>query len=180
MSLLPAKLLLASALLLVLNACSPDTQPATPENRVTFNDFENLNGWMPEVPLTTERAHSGRYSLKVDNGAEFSLGYSNALGKVSPTKISKLAVSGWALRTGPEAKSVIVVSITNPANPEEKVYWESLDLHEQVKTFNTWTKVNKEFTLPATIQPTYHVRVYMWLAGAKQATFLDDVEISKS
>ena len=174
------KLFMAGAALLVLNACSSDTQTAVPENRVTFSDFEELEGWMPAAPLTTEKAHSGKYSVMVGNGAEFGLGYGNTLGKMSATKISKLTVSGWALRTGLQAKGVIVVAITNPANPAESVFWQALDIHEQVKTYNTWTKVSKEFTLPATIQPTYQIKVYLWLAGSTQPTFLDDVEITKS
>ncbi|HEX8328676.1 MAG TPA: hypothetical protein VF629_14130 [Hymenobacter sp.] len=150
-----------------------------PKNRVTFNDFESLDGWAP-VPVTDEKAHSGRYSIKVDKAAEFSLGYTNFLGKASPTRISKLTVSGWALRTGGESRAVIVVQVINPANPDEKVYWQSMDMYQQIKTYNTWTRISKEFTLPATIQPTYQLRVYMWLAGSNQPTFLDDVEITKS
>ena len=180
MSFFSAKLFVASTLLVALNACSSDTKPEVPANRITLNDFESLDGWMPAVPLATEKAHSGRFSAKVEPGIEYSLGYENALGKVSATKISKLTVNGWALRTGGDAKSVIVVEIINPANPAEKVFWQSMDIRGQVKTYNTWTKVSKEFTLPATILPTHRLRVYMWLAGAKQATFLDDVEITKS
>ena len=181
MSFLSTKLFVAGALLLTLNACSSDNKQTIPENRVTLNDFEALDGWMPAVPLTAERAHSGRYSIKVDKDAEYSLGYSNPLGKVSPTKIKKLTINAWALRTGSEAKAVIVVEITNPANPTAKPYWQSMDMYQQVKTFNTWTKVTKDFELPATILPTSQLRVYMWRAGAPgQATFLDDFEITKS
>lgn len=179
MSFFSTRLFVAGALLLALNACSSDKTAAMPENRVTFNDFESLDGWA-EVPVTTEKAHSGHYSIKVDKTAEFSLGYANILNKVSATKINKIALSAWALRTSNDAKAVLVVEVINPAEPAQKIFWESMDLHEQVKTFNTWTKVSKEFTLPATIQPTYRLRVYMWLAGATQPTFLDDVEITKS
>lgn len=176
-----SKLLLAGVSLLVFNACSSgDKLAESPQNRVTLNDFDSLDGWAPAVPVTTEKARSGRFSIKVGPGSEYSAGYTNVLSKVSAVKISKLMVNGWALRAGLESKAALVVTITDPAKGNEQVFWQAMDIHEQVKTYNTWTKVSKEFALPATIQPTHVLQVYMWQSNASKPTYLDDLEITKS
>ncbi|MFC7666766.1 hypothetical protein ACFQT0_04535 [Hymenobacter humi] len=89
--------------------------------------------------------------MKVDRETEYSIGYRNTLLQVSNSKINKLHVHGWALLSGPQAKAVIVVQITDPAKGGEKVYWQALDIRGEVKTLNHWTEIDKDFDLPDTI-----------------------------
>ncbi|MBX0292556.1 carbohydrate binding domain-containing protein [Hymenobacter sp. HSC-4F20] len=168
-----------AALLLGLTACS--TAPATEEtgHRVTYNDFEAVDGWGPAVPsLTTEKAHSGRFAVKVDNAVEYSLGYANLLGKASTARMRKLTVRGWARREGPDGSATLVVQVTDPAQGNQQLYWEPLHFAEQVKTPGQWEQISKEYTLPAGLQASHELKVYLWRNSAAQPAYLDDLTIT--
>ncbi|WP_035565084.1 carbohydrate binding domain-containing protein [Hymenobacter sp. IS2118] len=175
------RLVAGSFLLAGATACSSSTkEEAVPANLVTRNDFEAVEGWGVVSPsLTKAKARSGRYAIKVDGETEFSIGYQNTLLQVSNSKLKKLHVRGWALLTGPQAKAVLVVQVTDPAKGGEQVYWEALDIRGEVKTLNHWTQVDKDFVLPATIGPNQELKIYMWRTGPDDATYLDDLEITK-
>lgn len=167
--------------LLVLAGCSSNTETETPANLITQNDFEGLDGWVPGTPsLTTEKAHSGRFSTKVDKDAEYSLSYVNLLGKASAARIQKIKLSGWVLLAGPKATATVVVQVVDPAQDNKQVFWEGIDLSKEVKKTNEWTEVSKEFTLPANLEAGHQLRVYMWRGGAEQPAYLDDLTLTKS
>lgn len=172
---------IGSALLVGAVACSGGSKPGeVPANRVTVNDFESMDGWGVISPsLTTEKAHSGRYSVKVDRETEYSIGYSNPLIRVASSKIKKLHVHAWVMLGNPQAKAVIVVQVTNPAKGGEKIYWEALDVRSAAKTLNRWTEIDKDFDLPDTISSTHELRVYMWRTSPEGLVYLDDLELTK-
>lgn len=174
------RLAIGSALLVSVAACSGNKAGEVPANRVAMNDFESMDGWGVISPsLTTEKAHSGRYSVKVDRETEYSIGYTNPLIRVASTKIKKLHVHGWVMLGNPQAKGVIVVQVTNPAKGGEKIYWEALDVRSAAKTLNRWTEIDKDFDLPDTIASTHELRVYMWRTAPDGLIYLDDLELTK-
>ncbi|MBO2008312.1 carbohydrate binding domain-containing protein [Hymenobacter negativus] len=170
-----------SALLLGVASCSSDSKEgAAPANLVSKNDFEACEGWgVTSTSLTSAKAHSGRYSIKVDPGIEYSIGYANTLGKMSSTKIKKLHVSGWAMLSSPKVKAVLVLQITDPAKGGAQIYWQALNIRAEVKTINHWTQIEKDFDLPDTISSNQELKLYMWRTGPDDTTYLDDVEITK-
>jgi hypothetical protein len=184
--LLPERLFFRLAILftLIVNAVacsSPKQEAVTPDNLVAKNDFESLDGWgVVSSSLTTAKAHSGRYSVKVDPETEYSVGYTNTLIRVSDRKINKLHLHGWVLLSGPKAKAVMVVQLTDPTKGGAQVYWEALNIRAEVKTLNRWTEIDKDFELPATVNSNQELKVYMWRNGPpEQTTYLDDLEITK-
>ncbi|MBT9392997.1 carbohydrate binding domain-containing protein [Hymenobacter sp. NST-14] len=181
MRLLPFRSLLSAVCCAGLVSCSDSKPEDLPENVITHNDFESMVGWAPANPsLTTVKAHSGRYSLKVDNGVEYGLGYAVPLVQASPTRLQKMTVSAWVLLVAKDAKANLVVEIKNPADDSQKIFWEALELGQEVKQINEWKKVEKTFTLPTTIEPTYELRVYLWRGEASEPVFLDDMVISRA
>lgn len=175
------RLIAGSVLLMGMATCSsPAKEEAVPANLVAKNDFEAVDGWgVVSTSLTNAKAHSGRYSVKVDGGIEYSIGYRNTLLQVSNSKINKLHVRAWVLLSGTKAKAVLVVQIVNPAKNGEQVYWQALDIRAEVKTLNHWTQIDKDFDLPANISSNQELRVYMWRTSPNDTTYLDDVEITK-
>lgn len=164
----------------LLASCSDSTTAATAENVLTHNDFESLEGWVPATPsLTTAKAHSGRYALKVDNGVEYALGYITPLANASPTRLKKLDVSAWTLVTAKGAEAKLVVEVRNPANAAQSVFWDAIDLSKEAKDLNKWVEVKKTFTLPETVEPTHELRIYMWRGGSAVPVFLDDVVVAR-
>lgn len=163
-----------------LVSCSESGTEATPENLISRNDFEAIEGWGPATPsLTTAKAHSGRYSIKVDSGVEYGMSYITPLSKASPSRLQKLEVSAWAMLTGKEGNANLVVEVKNPADDSQKIFWESLEIGKESKSLNKWQEVRKIFTLPANVEPTHELRVYLWRAGATQPVYLDDVTIAR-
>lgn len=163
---------LSLALLLAASACS--TKATKPENELTSNDFESLDGWGVEHPsLTREKAHSGQYSIKVQRGIDFSLTYSNLLGKISPSKVSKVKVSGWVYITKPTG-ALLTVQLTDGTD-----FNQGLSLGTKVKTPNEWTQVSQVFELPANTAPTNRLKVYMWGTSGDEVVYLDDLQLTR-
>lgn len=174
-------LLIASSCAGLLVSCSSRGTTANAENVLSHNDFESLEGWIPSNPsLTTAKAHSGRHSIMVDNNVEYSMSYTSIVGKVSPMRIKKLGLSAWALVTDQGSEAQLVVEVKNPADSEQKIFWESITLGKEVKGINQWTQIKKTFVLPESVEPTHELRVYMWRGGATPPVFLDDVIISRA
>ena len=173
---------LYSLLILALVSCG-DKKEGSPANQLASNDFESIDGWVGDntpSSLTKERAHSGRYSIKVDPTVEYSMGYSNLLGKLSPSKLRKLKVHGWVNLPNGKTEAVLVTQITDPANPAAKpIVWEGLKLTDQVKAFNKWVEVEKEIILPDNVTYANKISVYLWRTGAPEPAFIDDLTIEK-
>lgn len=167
----------ALGLVLLLGGCAKNT---TDEKDVlTSNDFDHLDGWVGDVPsLTREKAHSGAYSVVVQPGLEYSLGYSNPLGRLSITRPDKIRVSAWVMRTGDQNAAKLVTEIKDPANGN-KLLWQALDLGKEVKKLNEWQHVEQVITVPPAVAATHRIMVYMWGAGAGQPTYLDDLTLSQ-
>ncbi len=163
-------------------ACG-DKNEVPSAKQLASNDFEAVEGWMGDntpSSLTKEKAHSGRYASKVDPGVEYSIGYNNLLGNLSASRLQKIKVQGWVNLPSAESGAMLVASITDPANPTAKpIMWEGVKLTEQVKSFNEWVKVEKEFTLPDNITYANKISIYMWRTGNPEAAFLDDLVIEK-
>jgi hypothetical protein len=175
------RLVIGGALMVGAGACSKnDKKEVLPANLVAKNDFEAVEGWgVSSNSLTTAKAHSGRYSIKVDPEIEYSLGYRNTLLRVSDVRMKKLHIHGWVQVSSFKAKAVIVVQLTDPAKGGEQVYWQALDVRNEVKTINHWTQVDQDFDLPDTMSADQELSVYMWRTAPDDTTYLDDLEITR-
>ncbi|MDO7850769.1 carbohydrate binding domain-containing protein [Hymenobacter convexus] len=177
---MPRYFTLAAALLaLSLSGCSDKSQSDAEAGLLTSNDFEHLNGWSDSpsmATLTTEKAHSGQYSVVVKPGADYGLGYGNLLSKLSASRPNKITVSAWVFLPSNQAPAVLVTQITEPAT--NKVYlWDGMQLVKEVKKFNVWQKVEKTITVPAEATATSRIQIYPWRGDSTQPVYLDDVEV---
>ncbi|RZK61549.1 MAG: hypothetical protein EOO59_04780 [Hymenobacter sp.] len=177
----PLRLLSFSALGLGLLLASGCSGTATDDKDVlTSNDFDHLDGWVGDVAsLTRDKAHSGAYSVVVKPGLEYSLGYSNPLGRLSTTRPDKIRIGAWVMRTGDQNSAKLIVEIKDPAT-NEKALWEAVDLKQEVPKLNAWQHIEHVITVPATVSATSRIMVYMWGAGAGQPTYLDDLTLSQA
>lgn len=176
-------LYLGLAALLALAGCGDKGSMSHPDNFLAGNDFESLEGWTADAPmpsLTKVKAHSGVYSLQVGPGIEYSNGFANSLGKLTPSRIEKIQVKAWVyLPTGSHAS--LVTQLMNPAVTDGKpVQYDAMPLEKAVKKPNEWTEVEKTITLPANAGPDFKLYVYMWNAGSASIAYIDDVQILKS
>ena len=162
----------------LLSACSKSEPEASDNAKViTANDFESVDGWMPTVPsLTRDQAHSGKYSIRVDGNTEFSLGYGNLLGKVSPTKLRKLNVEAWVYAPSAKSQARLGVQVTDPVTGKE-IFGDGITITDQVKEYKKWVKISKEIVLPENITATQVLKVFLWRASASDAAYMDDIRV---
>jgi hypothetical protein len=143
------------------------------------SNFESLAGWAPETPsLTREKAHSGKYALKVDKDIEYSLTYRNQLGNLSPVKLQKLRLTAYAYVTTPQNPAKLTVQIVKSAQDGTSTFMHVIEFSKEVKSANEWTKISQVITLPEDVTAVNELRVYLWRAGAAEPVYVDDVELS--
>jgi hypothetical protein len=163
---------LSLGFLFLASSCS--TKTTKPENVLTSNDFESLDGWGVDHPsLTREKAHSGQYSIKIQRGIDYSLTYSNLLGKISPSKIHKINVSGWVYTTKPTGASLTVELTDGTA------FNQGISLGSKVKKPGEWTEISQVFELPASTAATNRIKIYMWGTSADEVVYLDDLLVTR-
>lgn len=168
---------------LILGLAGCEEKPiGNPNNYLVSSDFEAMEGWVPEpVPasLVRDKAHSGRYAVKVDANNEFSIGYNNTLGRLSASKLKKIRVHAWVNLPDKNSQAILVAQVLDPADPTKTLVWEGLKLGEKVTTYNKWVEVALDVTLPPTVSYTNRIAVYLWRANGQGATFMDDLAIEK-
>lgn len=163
--------------LLALAACGGSNQ-SPDKNVLMHNDFESLAGWLPDASgLAKEQAHSGQYSIKVEQGREYSLTYTTALGQLSSTRLRGVRMEAWAYLPDQDAKARVGFLVKDPADGKV-LLGEGLDVHEQVKSYGKWTKISKEFTLPATASYTSQLVIFLWGPGVTKPIYLDDIQLT--
>ncbi|MCB2409194.1 hypothetical protein [Hymenobacter lucidus] len=173
------KKLLYAVFALGVVACG-DNKSEIPANQLAKNDFESLEGWVGGIPtpsLTTEKAHSGRYSVKVGPAVEYSLGYSSQLGKLSANRVKKIKIHGWAFLPDKQSNAIIVTEIKDPVTGKN-IIWDGLEIAKQTKTVNKWVEIEKVIEIPATAAYTSLLNIYMWRGNSNQNIYLDDLEIT--
>ncbi|MGI4735114.1 MAG: hypothetical protein ACRYG7_08045 [Janthinobacterium lividum] len=172
-------LLLALAGAASLTACSSDNPTAALGKDVLMhNDFESMVGWIPDpVALTQEKAHSGQYSIKVDQEHEYSLGYNYLLGQLSPTRIRGVRVEAWVYAPDHNPSAQIRVALNNAVGGAT-IMNDGIEFGAQVKDFGKWVKVSKEISFPPTANYTSQLVIYLWRGGSSSKAFMDDIQLT--
>jgi hypothetical protein len=173
-------LLLVLAGVISTTACSSDnTVSSTSAKDVLMrNDFESLVGWIPDpVALTKDQAHSGQYSLKVDQAHEYSSGYSYLLGLLSPTRIRGVRAEAWAYAPEHDCKAQLRVAL-NDAVGGNPIMVESIEYSSQVKSAGKWVKVSKDIIFPPTANYSSQLVVYLWRGDDHSKAYVDDVQLT--
>ena len=173
--------LLYALLALSLAACG-EKPKATPANLLASNDFESVDGWLGGVnptSLTKDKAHSGRYSVKVSPESEYSLGYDNPFGKLSASKLKKIKLRAWVNLPNGKSEAILVAAVPNSTAGAKPLLWEGVKLRDKVKSYNKWVEVEKEITLPDNITYNDKINAYLWSAGSSDPVYMDDMSIEK-
>ena len=173
------KNILYSLLAIALFSCSRSSEK--PAGLLAENDFESLDGWSnggANASLNKEKAHSGAYSVKVTPGLDYSMGFSNQLGKVSATRVKSIKVHAWVNVPNDKATTVLVTEIKNPGQ-DKSALWEGIDMAKEAKSkgFNKWIEVDKTITLPETVNYNSQILLYLWRGNSTQPTYMDDVQL---
>ena len=166
-----------------LFGCSPadkPTDPALPASAVliTRNDFEAVAGWGGAgVPasISTDQAHSGRYSVRAGRGIEYAYGYSMPLRLALPARPTRLHLKGWFYRAARGETGALVINVVRPSN-QQTLFYESVSLAEL--RANRWVTHSAEVALPDSVTSLDVLNVFLWSAGSAEPIFLDDLEVT--
>lgn len=176
---LPASLALALAL--ALAGCG-SREAAAPADQIAFNDFEVVDGWSGGAPvpsLTAEQAHSGKAAVRVAPGLDYSFGYHNALGRMSPTRLAKVQVQAWVWLPDAPVDAMLVTQVRDPTQSKD-LSWDGLALAMATKDKKKWVLVEKEVTLPEAATAKSELLVYLWRNSSAQPVYLDDLRILRA
>jgi hypothetical protein len=177
------KNLFFSLLAVGFSACSSSSSVKSADV-LASNDFEQLDGWLGSAAtpsLNRERAHSGEYSVKVDHNIDYSLGYKNQLGLLSPTRLHKIKIHCWVFLTNSKTAVALVTDIRNPDSAKSIVH-DSYELAKVTKPkgYHQWVEVEHTIDLPKTVTYNSQLVVYMWRANSPEPAYLDDLQILKA
>lgn len=163
-------------------SCSKNEETITKGALVSRNDFESVLGWggNTDVSVTTDRAHSGKYAVKVGPQNEFGYTYIQTLGKMSTAKAKTVTVSAWVWMPSAQSASQLVLSITRSPERNTPVFYGSIGLPTVVKKFKNWQQVSQTFTLPDSVQSANQLKCYLWRTGTNENVYADDITLSVS
>jgi hypothetical protein len=144
------------------------------------NDFEASAGWGATNPtLTTEKAHSGHWSLRTTPEQPFSYTYARALGELSSTPFRKLRLEAQALRPAEGSQAQLIVQVDASPTDETKVFYSKLPLATAAPKLGSWTAVSLPITLPTSVLSSNILKIYLWNDQATAPTYLDDVVLRR-
>lgn len=171
---------LGLGLLLLSFGCQQGPSATETANSLMANDFEASVGWneAQEGSLTTEKAHSGRWSVQVQPATPFSYTFVRQLGQLDPKLTRNYQLKGWALRASTGSMGSLVVQVNKSSSDTAKVYYGALPIGDAVKAFNKWEAISMPVTLPASASADNVVKVYLWNDKATAPTYLDDLELT--
>lgn len=155
--------------------------PTAQEHQVFFNDFEHLVGWIQEnnASLSTERAHSGRYAVRVDKDHPYSILYRLRLSQKFTARPRRMRLSAWTWVENSQEDAQLIFSLSAPNEPQEKS-----KLYRQIYLaddwpYQRWTHVSRDFDLPAELSSQATLVVYLWAGGAAHPVYADDWELTE-
>lgn len=147
---------------------------------VTRNDFEAVVGWggNNDGSVTKEKAHSGKYSVKVGPQNEYGYTYANTLGNMSAAKTKSITLSAWVWMPNNQQAATLALSVTRSAEQGASLFYGGIDLNKAVTKFNTWQKVSQTFPMPDSVESTNQLKCYLWRTATNENVYADDITIS--
>ncbi len=164
--------------LAVLSACGGDNAESGADKDVLMtSDIDGAAGWVADPnALVKGEAHSGQYSLRVDQTHTFSPGYTAIMGKLSPTHLRGVKLEAWVYATDKNAKGKLELVVNEGPGGKEL-------LHDQTKldeagAVGKWVKVSKDIIFPATVAYSSLLTIYVSRAEATSPAYVDDLKLT--
>lgn len=168
-----ANLLMALSAMAFMYACSGNEDIAKTENKLVYSSDMEYEKWMGAQSLVNERAHSGKFSSKVDSNSNYSFGFTEIFKNISDPAPAFANVSVWVNYPVTGIKSTLVVSVDAP---DQNFFWFGTELQDSIKVANQWQEIKTLITLPADIKPDYKIVVYVF-SNDKKTFYVDDLKV---
>ena len=148
-----------------------------PERKASFSltyDFEEIKPTGKDSTLvSTEQAHSGINSLKLDNNTEYSPGITEKMTKLSHTGDGVLDASVWVYVPDTNSQASLVITFESDG---KAIDWSSVAIKNYAKQPNKWVQVFASRKIPKSKTKEDVVKVYIWNQD-KKVLYFDDLEV---
>lgn len=163
--------------LAVLTACGNDpVSSSAGKDVLMFSDIDGMVGWLPDPSaLTKGEAHSGTYSLRVDENHEFSPGYNAIMGQLSPSRLRGVKLEAWVYATNRNATGKLEFVLKDAAGAE--LLRDQTQLAE-VEDYGKWVLVSKDIIFPQTTNYSSKITLYVSRSGATTPAYVDDIKLT--
>lgn len=163
--------------LVALAACGGKDSATSDKDVLMTSDIDGMVGWLSNPSdLPKGEAHSGSYSLRVDQNHEFSPGYTAILGQLSSTRLKGIKVEAWVYATDKNSAGKLEFVVRDAAGGKE-IFRDQTILSE-VKNYGKWELVTKEITLPPSANYLSQIVIYLSRAGATSPAYVDDFKLT--
>ena len=148
------------------------------KSTVFFNNLEDTDSllaaepvsWENTITVTSEKAHSGNQSSRMDMENEFSVVFVQKLGYISQPLPKTIDFTAWIYAEESEPSGHIV------ANIRKADYYKSFPIAEYFSVGNEWKKVSASFILPDSLKPADEIKIYLW-NNRKSRLWIDDIRL---
>ena len=179
---------LAVLVAVLVAGCQPrDGRAETKERELMHTSFEEMVGWAPAPPpspaippsLSTVKAHTGKYAMRVDSANAYSFSYRASLGSLCSThRPRRLTLGAWVWVPRFEDTAVLVFALSDPNNPDQPLLSKYVYLTDS-GPFGKWKYVSRAIDLPGNIHSNTQVVIYLWRANAAQPVYADDLQLTE-
>ena len=179
-SAIPARWLLGCVVVLAA-ACQPKAgRVEVAEHRLLATSFEGLEGWgpTPQPPLSIEKAHTGRYSVRVDNDHPYSITLHTDLGPLSTPRPRRFTFSAWVWVPSVRDDATLTLAIDNPSADPKTVFAKNIFVND-TGPYNCWKKVSRSFDLTGDFHADSKLVLYLNHSQAVDPVFSDDWEVTE-
>ena len=162
--------------------CQPrDGRLETKQRELMHTSFEDMVGWtvVPPASLSTAKAHTGTYSMRVDPQNAFSFTYRSSLGALCRGhRPRRLTLGAWVWVPSFQDNAVLVMAVSNPGDPDHPILSKYVYLNDS-GPFGQWKYVSRDVDLPAEIHSNTQLVIYLWKVNAREPVYADDLRLTE-
>ena len=168
---------------LLAAGCQPRDGRTTPrQHELAHTDFEGFKGWAPAMMpyLATDKAHSGKFSLRVDPQHLYSPTFRAELGQLTSHRPRRITLGAWVWVPSFRDDAVFVVVISNPENPDNPVFRKEVFLNDS-SPFAAWKWVSRDLDIPLNtyFSSRSQLVVYLFAKDVMSPVYADDLVLSE-
>ena len=167
----------------LLAGCHPrDGRPTPRQRELARTDFEGFRGWAPAMlpQLATDKAHSGKFSLRVDPQHPYSPTFRAGLGQLFSHRPRRITLGAWVWVPGFRDDAVLVMAITNPDDPDNPVFRKEVYLNDS-SPFGAWKWVSRDLDIPlnTNFSSRSQLVVYLFAKDVTSPVYADDLLLTE-
>jgi hypothetical protein len=149
---------------------------AEPERKIIYEksfDFEEIKPvGKDSVLVSTDFAHTGTHSIKLDNNTEYSPGITESLATINTTE-GIVDASVWVYLPDTSSEAALVITFESNGKATD---WYAVALKDYAHQSNKWTQVIGSRKIPNAAASGDIMKVYIWNQD-KKTLYFDDLDV---